>query len=49
MQKRAIFLAYAGIQKEELSAGGKTQTRWGPAGLQLMLASSMFGSPNCGG
>lgn len=40
---------YAGIQKEELRAGGKTQTRWGPAGLQLILDSSTSGSPNWGG
>ena len=40
---------HAGIQKEELKTGGKTQTRWGPAGLQLIFASSTFGSPSFGG
>lgn len=37
------------MQNEELRAGGKTQTRWGPAGLQLMLATSMLGKVRCGG
>ena len=40
---------HAGMQKEELRAGGKTQTRWGPAGLQLIFVSSTSGSPSCGG
>jgi hypothetical protein len=29
--------------------GGRTHTRWGPAGLQLMLASPTSGNPSCGG
>lgn len=40
---------HAGTQKDELGAGGKTQTRWHPAGLQLILASSIPGSPRWGG
>ena len=40
---------HAGMQKEELSGGGKTQTRCGAAGLQLMFASSIFGKPSLGG
>jgi hypothetical protein len=35
-----------GMQKEELRAGGMTQTRWGPGGLQLIFDSSTSGSPS---
>ena len=38
-----------GIQKEELRGGGETQTKWGPAGLQLILPSPMSGNSSCGG
>ena len=37
------------MQNEELRGGGKTQTKWGPAGLQLIFASPMFGNSSCGG
>lgn len=38
-----------GMQNEELRGGGKTQTRCGPAGLQLIFASSTSGNPSRGG
>lgn len=40
---------HAGMQKEELKVGGKTQTKWGPAGLQLIFDSSTSGRPRWGG
>lgn len=48
-ENTTIVMYQAGMQNEELRGGGKTQTKRGPAGLQLIFPSPMFGNSSCGG